>query len=195
MAISYQVVGRRRSHVAEAGRSVGANALSRGAAIPGEEVRILSSQLFEKQPIIGPQVDHQARLERTRRRLSAGSVSGPHRATGRNPTVVLSVVSRGDLLRLCDVFDRYPLRGKKHLEYTIWREAVETYATSSGLQTSGRHMASLRAVACPRVFRRLTCHNAHYRALRRRAPLANSCEPITDSSLRRSASSEPGVAV
>jgi hypothetical protein len=35
-----------------------------------------------------------------------------------------------DLMKLVTVFDRYPLRGRKHLEYEIWREGVFEYANA-----------------------------------------------------------------
>lgn len=52
------------------------------------------------------------------RRVTNANVSGA------NPTVIWNVARKADILRLVTLLDRYPLRGKKMLDFIIWREAV-----------------------------------------------------------------------
>lgn len=45
------------------------------------------------------------------------------------PAAEYRVVDKAGLLRIVDVFDRFPLRAKKAADFALWREAVFHYAT------------------------------------------------------------------
>jgi hypothetical protein len=47
-----------------------------------------------------------------------------------NPSSAWSVQSKGDVLALVAILDRFPLRAKKARDYAIWREAVLLWATN-----------------------------------------------------------------
>lgn len=53
---------------------------------------------------------------------------------GTNPQVRYAVQNKPGCLRLCEFFDRYPLRSKKAGDYAIWRQAVEHWTERNWLE-------------------------------------------------------------
>ena len=71
--------------------------------------------------------DDEPLLGELRNRLDGGKIRGPY--SGRHPVLNWTIASRDDLLRTVAVLDEHPLKGRKQVEYRLWREAVGIYAS------------------------------------------------------------------
>ena len=109
-------------------------------------------------------------IEQLRDRLQAGKLYGPYHGPGRNPVTNWMILSREGLDRVVLVLDRHPLKGRKHLEYRLWRDAVQTHlSVCASRPAQQRHLASLNSAlkatrAYPSRARAPTIHNRGYRA-------------------------------
>lgn len=91
--------------------------------------------------------DDGAIIEKIRRLARAGVVYRYHYAVRpqdryrRGPRVEWHVVGKRDVLKLVELFDRYPLRSKKQRDYATWRHAVLLWANRKGHRGSGSRQA------------------------------------------------------
>jgi hypothetical protein len=58
-----------------------------------------------------------------------GSVMPIHQGGSPNAQIAWFVCAKAEVIRLAELFDRYPLRAKKARDYAIWRLAVAHWAT------------------------------------------------------------------
>jgi hypothetical protein len=85
-------------------------------------------------------------MEQLRDRLQAGKIYGPYHGPGRNPVVNWMILSRDGLERAVMVLDQHPLKGRKHSEYRLWRDAVQTHLSAAASRPAHqRRLASLNS--------------------------------------------------
>lgn len=95
---------------------------------------------------IGLRVDDRPILEEIQAKLGLGSIYKRTTASKHNDQVAWEVTRKTETAQLVHVFDRYPLRAKKAIDFAIWREAVFIWnAAVRGNRYTGRspHTAQL----------------------------------------------------
>jgi len=90
-------------------------------------------------------------LEELQRRLEG--IGRLYRATrpGSHPSVAWMVRDIRGLRHLVDVFDRFPLRGRKRREFDIWRSAISEY-TKSDSRSAERLLELRRELLAVRAY-------------------------------------------
>jgi hypothetical protein len=68
--------------------------------------------------------DDGALLEGLARSTALGRITRKRAPADLNPQVIWSVRAKADCVRLIELLDAYPLRGRKSVDYAIWRTAV-----------------------------------------------------------------------
>jgi LAGLIDADG endonuclease len=82
--------------------------------------------------MIGMRADDRPLLEECKRRTGIGIVARHGSGSSPNPCVAWQVSTRKDTLRLIEILDAHPLRGKKRRDFEVWKEAVRATAPGPG---------------------------------------------------------------
>jgi hypothetical protein len=62
------------------------------------------------------------------------------------PRATFCVWNKGDCLKLVEVFEKYPLRSKKHRDFVLWSEAVRLWNTRTTTGAWGRDPIQLTTI-------------------------------------------------
>jgi hypothetical protein len=100
-------------------------------------------------------VDDFPLLEQLQRRTGVGRLYANMALKQNAAPVGIWMVKRTDeIARLAHIFQRHPLRGRKHREFLVWRDAVAVYAESGSPASKYDRLSELRtALARERAYR------------------------------------------
>jgi hypothetical protein len=83
-------------------------------------------------------------LREIQRRTRCGQIYLAEARGGAAPAAQWSIRSRADLNSICELMDAHPPRGRRGVEFPIWRRAVDTHLSSASSAIRRRELAELR---------------------------------------------------
>lgn len=93
--------------------------------------------------------DDEALLTELAQATALGRITSVPARNTSNPQTDWHITAKSDCLRLCEILDRYPLRGRKSLDYAIWCAAVNWWTGGRPTKTwRHRDWTPMRYLKC-----------------------------------------------